>query len=179
MTEYRRAHVPGATWFFTVNLAERKGNRLLVSHIDALRWAFRYVRERHPFRLEAVVVLPDHLHCIWTLPPGDSDFFHALECAERALFSCHRRRRTDLSTPAETKRTGFVATSLPSTSSGQVWEHLLRDQDDFNKHVDLHPLGSGKTWLGQAGCRLAAFELSRLCGPWHLSGKLCPSGKPA
>ncbi len=74
MTEYRRAHVPGGTWFFTVNLAERKGNRLLVSHIDALGWAFRYLRERHPFRLAAVVVLPDHLHCIWTLPSGDSDF---------------------------------------------------------------------------------------------------------
>jgi len=58
MTEYRRAHVPGATWFLTVNLAERKGNRLLVSHIDALGWAFRYVRERHPFRLEAVVGRP-------------------------------------------------------------------------------------------------------------------------
>ncbi len=74
MTEYRRAHVPGATWFFTVNLAERRGNRLLVEQFDALRRSFRYVRERHPFRLDAVVVLPDHLHCIWTLPPGDTDF---------------------------------------------------------------------------------------------------------
>jgi putative transposase len=74
MTEYRRAHVPGATWFFTVNLTERWGNRLLVDQIDALRWSFRYVTERRPFRLDAVMVLPDRLHCIWTLPPGDTDF---------------------------------------------------------------------------------------------------------
>lgn len=72
MTAYRRAYVPGATWFFTVNLAERRGNDLLVSRIDELRQAFRYVKEKHPFQLDAVVVLPDHLHCIWTLPPGDA-----------------------------------------------------------------------------------------------------------
>jgi len=74
MTQYRRASVPGATWFFTVNLAERRGNRLLVDEIDALRTAFRAVQTAHSFRIEAAVILPDHLHCIWTLPPGDSDF---------------------------------------------------------------------------------------------------------
>jgi len=74
MTEYRRAYLPGATWFFTVNLAERKGNRLLVEQIETLREAFEYVRGRYAFHINAVVVLPDHLHCIWTLPPGDSDF---------------------------------------------------------------------------------------------------------
>src|SRR6266576_2187347 len=74
MTRYRRASVPGATWFFTVNLAERRGNRLLVDEIDALRAAFRAVQTAHSFRIEAAVILPDHLHCIWTLPAGDSDF---------------------------------------------------------------------------------------------------------
>jgi len=74
MAEYRRASVPGATWLFTVNLAERKGNRLLVEEIVALRNAFRSVRDDHAFRVDAVVILPDHLHCIWTLPRGDSDF---------------------------------------------------------------------------------------------------------
>lgn len=74
MTEYRRAWQPGGTWFFTVNLTKRRGNRLLVERIEVLRAAFRRVRTRHPFRLEAVVVLPDHLHCVWTLPPGDTDY---------------------------------------------------------------------------------------------------------
>src|SRR4030042_77854 len=74
MTEYRRPWLPGGTWFFTVNLAERRGNRLLIERLDLLRSAFRSVRLRRPFRIEAVVILPDHLHCIWTLPPGDTDF---------------------------------------------------------------------------------------------------------
>ena len=67
MTEYRRAYILGVTSFFTANLAERKENRLLVERIDELRVAFRTVRRRHPFRMEAVVMLPDHLHCVWTL----------------------------------------------------------------------------------------------------------------
>jgi len=56
MTEYRRAHVPGASWFFTVNLVQRKGNRLLIDRIDSLRAAFESVRAGHPFRLDAVVI---------------------------------------------------------------------------------------------------------------------------
>jgi putative transposase len=74
MIEYRRAWVPGATWFVTVNLAEQRGDRLLVERIDVLRTAFRSVRARHPFYLEAVVILPDHLHRVWTLAPGDADY---------------------------------------------------------------------------------------------------------
>jgi putative transposase len=74
MTEYRRACIPGATWFFTVNLAERHGRPLLVDHIDLLRRVFRDVKGRHPFAIGAIVVLPEHLHCIWTLPAGDSDY---------------------------------------------------------------------------------------------------------
>lgn len=74
MTEYRRAYVLGGCWFFTVNLAEHKNNRLLAEKIDLLRSAFEYTQQRHPFRMDAVVILPDHLHCIWTLPQDDADF---------------------------------------------------------------------------------------------------------
>ncbi|MEI2797270.1 hypothetical protein V8246_16585 [Pseudoxanthomonas sp. F11] len=73
MTNYRRTFVPGATYFFTVNLADRRA-MLLVDHIDLLRGAIRYVRRRHPFYIDAMVVLPDHLHAILTLPSGDADF---------------------------------------------------------------------------------------------------------
>jgi putative transposase len=58
MTEYRRTYIPGASWFFTVNLAERKGNRLLIDKIDLLREAFEYTKQRHSFRMDAVVILP-------------------------------------------------------------------------------------------------------------------------
>src|SRR5579885_3212963 len=73
MTSYRRNFVRGGSFFFTVNLADRR-QRLLVEHIDHLRLAFREVHQRHPFLIEAIVVLPDHLHAIWTLPEGDRDF---------------------------------------------------------------------------------------------------------
>ena len=66
MTEYRRFQMPGATWFFTVNLAERAGNRRLVEYIDVLRAAFQRALSVRPFRVDAIVVLPDHLHSIWT-----------------------------------------------------------------------------------------------------------------
>src|SRR5512139_2436227 len=73
MTDYRRYRLAGGTYFFTVNLAGRN-NRLLTDRIDLLRQAFREVGQAHPFTIDAVVVLPDHLHAVWTLPEGDSDF---------------------------------------------------------------------------------------------------------
>lgn len=73
MSNYRRVRVPGGTYFITVNLLERR-RRLLVEHIDILRTAFRLTQERLPFEIVAIVVLPDHLHCIWRLPEGDDDY---------------------------------------------------------------------------------------------------------
>ena len=71
MTNYRRNFLPGGSFFFTVNIVERR-LRLLTTHIDLLRQAFRDVRRRHPFEIEAIVVLPDHLHTIWAMPEGDA-----------------------------------------------------------------------------------------------------------
>jgi putative transposase len=73
MPDYRRNRIPGGTFFFTVNLLDRRSD-LLVIQIDALRDAVRHVRARAPFHIDAWVVLPDHMHCLWTLPEGDSDF---------------------------------------------------------------------------------------------------------
>jgi putative transposase len=73
MPDYRRNRVPGGAFFFTVNLLDRRSN-LLVARIDALRDAVRQERTRAPFHIDAWVVLPDHMHCLWTLPEGDADF---------------------------------------------------------------------------------------------------------
>ncbi|MET4447868.1 REP element-mobilizing transposase RayT [Bradyrhizobium sp. GM2.2] len=73
MTAYRRNFLPGGCFFFTVNLAERK-LALLTDHIGLLRTAFRETHRRHPFTIDAIVVLPDHLHTVWTLPEGGADF---------------------------------------------------------------------------------------------------------
>ena len=73
MPDYRRNRVPGGTYFFTVNLRARQSD-LLVTRIDALRSAVRRVRALTPFHIDAWVVLPEHMHCIWTLPEDDADF---------------------------------------------------------------------------------------------------------
>jgi len=73
MTNYRRNHIAGGTYFFTVNLADRPRG-LRVEYIESLRHAHRAVQARHPFFIEAMVVLPGHLHAIWTLPVGDADY---------------------------------------------------------------------------------------------------------
>ena len=70
MVNYRRARLPGATYFFTVTLRDRR-SRMLTDHVYALREAVKCVKRRWPFRIDAVVVLPDHLHTIWTLPEGE------------------------------------------------------------------------------------------------------------
>jgi putative transposase len=69
MPNYRRAYVPGGSWFFTVNLLERR-QTLLVENVEGLRQAVAITRQKFPFAIDAFVVLPDHLHAIWTLPPG-------------------------------------------------------------------------------------------------------------
>jgi REP element-mobilizing transposase RayT len=74
MRTYTRAHIPGGCFFFTVNLADRRENDLLVRQIANLREAFRRTRAEHPFAIYGIVIQPDHLHCIWRLPEGDSDF---------------------------------------------------------------------------------------------------------
>jgi len=73
MPGYVRACVPGGTFFFTATWLERR-RQLPTDHMDDLRAVFADARRRCPFAVEAIVVLPDHLHCIWTLPPGDGDF---------------------------------------------------------------------------------------------------------
>src|ERR1700738_5216916 len=73
MPDYRRNRVPGGTFFFTVNLLDQRSN-LLVTDIDALRDAVRRVRARAPFHIDAWVVLPDHMQCVWTCPQGYPNF---------------------------------------------------------------------------------------------------------
>ena len=73
MLNYLRYRVAGRCYFFTVNLLERK-QHLLTDHIDLLRYAFRKVKQQRPFHIDAIVILPEHLHCILTLPENDTDF---------------------------------------------------------------------------------------------------------
>ncbi|MGE9010022.1 REP-associated tyrosine transposase [Leptospira interrogans] len=73
MVGYRRNFIPGGTYFFTVTLADRR-SKMLVDQIGSLRSALRAARRERPFTIDAIVILPDHLHAIFTLPPNDLDF---------------------------------------------------------------------------------------------------------
>ena len=73
MPNYRRAFVPGGCWFLTANLLDRRST-LLAGKIEELREATRRTQQRYPFHIDAIVVLPDHIHAVWTLPPGNADF---------------------------------------------------------------------------------------------------------
>jgi putative transposase len=103
MTNYRRIFVAGATWFFTVNLARRDIQSMLVEHIEELRQAFRYVQQWRVFQIDAIVILPDHLHSIWTLPDGDSDYSTRWNLI-KGHFSRHIARGETISASRQRKR---------------------------------------------------------------------------
>ncbi len=142
MVEYRRAKVEGATYFFTVNCAERHRNHLLVTHIDLLRQVFRKVRDDHPFTIDAMVVLPDHLHCIWTLPPGDADYK-----IRWALLKAGFSRDIP---PGEQRSQSRMKRGERGIWQRRYWEHLIRGDRDFEQHVEYihwNPVKHG--WVKQ------------------------------
>lgn len=151
MPRYIRSFTPGGAFFFTVALLERR-RRLLVEHAALLRQCFSEVKAARPFRIDAVVVLPDHLHCIWTLPPGDADFsarWHAIKSGfSRGIDPgeyLSQRRRTKGERGIWQRR---------------FWEHTIRDECDFERHVDYihyNPVKHGHV-RAAADWRLSSFH---------------------
>ncbi len=126
MVQYRRNFVPGGTFFFTVTLVDRRSSAL-VEHIASLRAAFRATRSERPFTIDAIVVLPDHLHAIMTLPPDDCDFSGRW----RRLKSVFTRRVVAAGVPIERNQKGEH-----TLWQRRFWEHTIRDDKDFARHVD-------------------------------------------
>ena len=77
--------MPGGTYFFTLVTYNRQPLFRDVAARRLLRKAFVRCRRDRPFELDAIVLLPDHLHCIWTLPKGDADFFYPVESDQAAI----------------------------------------------------------------------------------------------
>jgi len=135
--QYRRNYVEGGTYFFTVNLLERD-KTLLVDHINELREAVRWVKERQPFYIDAWVVLPDHMHAIWTLPEGDADYSSRWQEIKKR-FSKSLPKNEPLSCVRERKGERGIW-------QRRFWEHTIRDERDFQYHVDyihFNPLKHG------------------------------------
>ncbi|WP_303902834.1 REP-associated tyrosine transposase [Thiohalomonas denitrificans] len=134
MTNYRRNRVMGGTYFFTVNLYDRT-SRLLIDEIDRFRAAVRYARHNHPFRIDAWVVLPEHMHAVWTLPTGDADFATRWSLI-KATFSRSIPKRETVSVSRAGKEERGIW-------QRRYWEHTIRDEEDFRRCVDyvhINPL---------------------------------------
>ena len=135
--QYRRCYVEGGCYFFTVNLLQRD-KTLLVDHIDLLRASVRWVKERYPFHIDAWVVMPDHLHAVWTLPEGDSDYSSRW---------CEIKKRFSKGLPNQEPRSDVrLRKGERGIWQRRFWEHTIRDIDDFNHHIDyvhLNPIKHG------------------------------------
>jgi len=154
MPNYIRAKTPGGTYFFTVNLAQR-GSHMLVDRIAELRAVVKHVKRARPFAVDAWVVLPDHMHMVWTLPPGDADFSVRIGSI-KAQFSMAVRRAGFIPPPPIGKTNGGVNGKLEGVVNcranggvnpalrrkGEVglwqprfWEHHIRTETDYWNHI--------------------------------------------
>jgi REP-associated tyrosine transposase len=126
MVRYRRNVVAGGAYFFTATLVDRRSS-VLTDHIGALRAAVRATWAARPFTIDAVVVLPDHLHIIMTLPSDDADFSNRLSLIKRRF----------------TTAIAQSGARIPRHRNGELalwqrrfWEHTIRNERDFERHVD-------------------------------------------
>ena len=134
---YRRANAAGGTYFFTVNLADRS-SRLLVERIEVLRQAVRTVKHRHAFDIVAWVVLPDHMHAVWTLPPDDAAFSTRWLLIKAGFSRAIAGGETICSSRLNKGERGIW--------QRRFWEHQIRDEDDLARHVDyvhINPVKHG------------------------------------
>ncbi|MFT3736434.1 MAG: transposase [Rhodocyclaceae bacterium] len=139
MPDYRRVWLPGGTYFFTVNLLRRRDNDLLTRHIELLRSVVRDIRARHPFVIHAWVVLPEHLHCIIELPPGDADFATRWRLIKMGFSK-------GIAPSDERRDVVRVRRGERGIWQRRFWEHVIRDERDYQAHMDyvhINPLKHG------------------------------------
>ena len=132
MPEYRRAKEAGGTYFFTVVTYNRQKILCEENVRNVLREGINRVRQTHPFEIDAWVLLPDHLHCIWTLPLGDAEY--SLRWAKIKRFVTQKCGPT-------LHRDAWVNDSMKRRNESTIWqrrfwEHQIRDAHDMEKHMD-------------------------------------------
>ncbi|OOZ38085.1 transposase [Solemya pervernicosa gill symbiont] len=132
MSNYRRSQIQGSSYFFTVVSYRRQPILCDTAIRNALRRAIDKTRQQHPFTIDAWVLLPDHLHCIWTLPGGDADYAKCRGIIKRRVnIECRSLYRDD------SLLTDSIRKHRESTTwQHRYWAHQLRDQHDFNRHMD-------------------------------------------
>ena len=130
MMQYRRAFIPGGTYFFTVVTYERQKIFISQETVNLLHESFRHVLRTRKFQIVASVILPDHFHMIWTLPENDSDFPTRWRLI-KTYFSVHYHPSVILSQSASRDK----KQELPVWQR-RYWEHFIRDETDLKNHVD-------------------------------------------
>jgi putative transposase len=127
MPKYIRARFKGSVFFFTVVLADRRSN-LLVDEIDRFRHSYRAVQQSRPFETIAICVLPDHLHALWAMPESDADF-----SKRWSLIKSGFSRGLN---PAHSRSASKIFKREKGIWQRRYWEHAIRDDADFGRHVD-------------------------------------------
>ena len=125
--QYRRAKTKGGCYFFTVNLANRN-QHLLTEHIDILRSNINRVKNNHPFKVDAMVILPEHLHAVITLPDDDSDYAKRWMLIKSG-FSRQMPKKEIINQSKKNKRERGIW-------QRRYWEHQIRDDKDYENHVN-------------------------------------------
>jgi len=128
VSDYRRNYTKGGTLFFTAVTYGRNPIFLSENAVELLNKSFQYVVSKRPFEIDAMVILPDHLHCIWTLPENDFDF----SLRWRLLKSFFSRKYLGTMTITESMR----EKREKGVWQRRFWEHTIRDQQDYNRHCD-------------------------------------------
>lgn len=135
MPQYRRARIPGGSFFFTVVTEQRQRVLTQPPVRHALREAIRAVRRDRPFRIDGWVLLPDHLHAVWTLPAQDDDYATRWRLIKGGV--TQRLGQAFRNADALTSRR--LAKGHGSLWQHRYWEHWLRDEADVRHHLDyLH-----------------------------------------
>lgn len=132
MPEYRRFYVPGGTFFLTLVTYKRIPLFSESENISRLRSAIAKTRIERPFEITGAVVLPDHIHFLWTLPPGDSDYSQRVSRL-KILFTRSLRGRRTLPQNVSASRRKHRESDVWQR---RFWEHAIRDETDLKKHLD-------------------------------------------
>jgi putative transposase len=132
MADYRRAFRPGGTFFFTIVTFERRPIFSEASNVERLRAAISAVMREQPFEFIAGVVLPDHAHYLWTLPSNDGDFSKRIG-RMKSLFT---KSQPVGCTPPAVLSPSHLKHRDAGVWQRRFWEHTIRDEDDFNEHLN-------------------------------------------
>jgi putative transposase len=131
MPYYRRTRT-GTCFFFTVVSYDRRPIFCTGTVRQSLRIAIENVRATRPFSIDAWVLLPDHLHCIWTLPEGDRDFSTRWSLIKRSV----SRFSADVTLDPASRSASSRKHRESTVWQRRFWEHQIRDERDFERHAD-------------------------------------------